>query len=231
MKNIKWNNEKFYAYIGVSNKVDYEPHSLLIDSNAVVYLEAFYYNPSKLIDKNQSELNERIKKWKATMNLLINSIPKDPVYSFAIQENCWNYEKTKLDEGKQNIMERALVEQYSWDKESIIKNGYSVGRKKIYTTEKFQSKSDYITMIDNYKQNPLMLGSYPSVLMINILQKSKYDAVTKFKKFCEFHNEKLYLRHAIEENIAAHCFLGNKNIQKAVKGIFKFDQKPILRNA
>lgn len=231
MKNIKWDNEKFYAYIGVSNKVDYEPYSLLIDSNAAVYLETFYYNPYKLIDKNQSIYNERIKIWKATMNLLINSITKDPVYGFAIQESCWNYEKIKLDEGKQNIMEKALEEQNLWDKGSIIKNGYSVGRKKIYITEKFQSKSDYITMVDNYNQNPLMLGSYASVLMINILQKSKYDAVTKFKKFCEFQNEKLYLRHAIEENIAAHCFLGNKNLKEAINGIFKFDKKPVLINA
>lgn len=50
-KNIQYDKYNYFCYIGVFQDKDYEPVSLILDTQIVIMLERFYYRPHKLESK------------------------------------------------------------------------------------------------------------------------------------------------------------------------------------
>ncbi|HDK7176503.1 TPA: hypothetical protein PTV31_003117 [Clostridium botulinum] len=233
-KNIRFDSQGYYSYIGVFKDKDYEPFSLIVDSNIAINLEKFYYNPSSLILKNKCYGDkERIKKWLATMEFLIESINKDTFYGCALQECCWDYELKCLNKNQYEKMENALESQYNWTINDILQHAYSVGVKHEFNVVRNKVKR-ISTLLDQTDCNPEILSSYACVLKIMILQCSikKRGRVKSYINFMEFMTKELLGVHAIEANIATNYFLGEYKMQEIGDKIFKFGKKtPVLLNA
>lgn len=233
-KNIRFDSQGYYAYIGVFKDKDYEPLSLIVDSNTAINLEKFYYNPSSLILKNKNYGDkERTKKWFATLEFLLENIDRDPRYGFALQESCWDYDLKCLNKNQYKKMETALESQYKWTVNDILQHAYSVGIKDEFSV--IRNKVNRIsTILDQTDCNPEILSSYACVLKIMILQYTikERGRVKSYINLMDFMTRELLGVHAIEANIATNYFLGESKMQEIGDKIFKFGKKtPVLLNA
>lgn len=214
----------YYAHIGVFKNKDYKHFSLIIDSNTAINLEKYYYNPSKLGEK----------KLMATRDFLISNIHTDPVYGFALQETCWDYQRFSLNMEQYRKMESALVQQYSWSEKKIISHARSKGIQYDGTPPQREKVSEIHTLINQLECNPFLTASYASVMKIMILQKkSNKNKMDLIEEYVDFVNNQLIGELALETQIAFLYFLGEPKMQEIGDKIFKFDSKkmPVLLNA
>ncbi|UMV45358.1 hypothetical protein LMZ02_17675 [Paenibacillus macerans] len=218
-KNIQYDKYNYFCYIGVFQDTDYEPISLILDTQTAIMLEKFYYNPYKL----KSEVNTAI------THFLLETINKDKVPGLAMQEACWDRALGSLNLPQFNRLELALNNINTWDRERIIKHSQSNGipyndfvtREKVTFTE---------TMIPHLKSNPLLLGSYTIILKIHLLnyRKSKIDKFKLFREFIDFMNNKVSIFHAVEFSLAVDYFLGNSKKNDNAQSLLKFGSKDPL---
>ncbi|AIQ70241.1 hypothetical protein [Paenibacillus graminis] len=217
--NINYDKYNYFCYIGVFPNKDYEAESLILDTQTAIMLERFYYNPHRL----KSEVNAAI------THFLLETINKDRVPGFAIQEACWDRSLGMLNHPQLKRMELAITDINSWNKEKIIIHSQSNGipysdfviREKITFTE---------TLIPHLKSNPMLVGSYAIILKIHLMnyKKSKVDKFKLFREFTDFINYRVGIFHAVEFSLAVHYFLGNSKQNDIVQSLLKFGSKDPL---
>ncbi|CAH2714181.1 hypothetical protein BACCIP111895_01335 [Neobacillus rhizosphaerae] len=218
-KNINYDNNNYFCYIGAFSDEDYKAFSLILDTQTAIMLERFYYNPQKL--KNDVNV--------AITDFLLETINKDKVPGFAMQESCWDRSLASINSPQFNRLEKALNDMNSWDRDKIINHSKSNGipfndfvmREKVSFTE---------TMIPHLKSNPMLLGSYVIMLKIHLLnfKKSKMDKFKLFREFADFMNQDIKIFHAVEFSLAVDYFLGNSNKADNVQSLLKFGSKDPL---
>jgi hypothetical protein len=218
-KNIQYDKFDYFCYIGAIPDKDYEPVSLILDTQVVIMLEKFYYNPHKL----QSEVKAAV-----TEFLLLN-IHKDRIPGFAMQEACWDRSLGSINAPQFARLQLAIDSIDTWDKERIIKHSQSNGlpykdyvmREKVLFTK---------TMIPHLESNPLLLGSYATILKIHLMhyRKSKADKFKLIREFVDFMNEKVGIFHAVEFSLTIDYFLGNSPQSDNVQKLLKFGSKDPL---
>lgn len=170
MKDIKVIFDKYnhYAYISPFKDIDFEHIEIFLDSNTLINVEQFYYNPAQLAKKNK-------RVWISTMEFLLDSINNDTIYGFALQEACWDTNIGELNKIQYKNFEDALQVIYGWNKEKIIQHAYSsgmLGRKNTGRTKPQILKS----YSNNMHANPLIGISYVSLLkLVELARKKKKE--------------------------------------------------------
>ncbi|MEK8130886.1 hypothetical protein WMW72_23550 [Paenibacillus filicis] len=223
MTSIIMDKYNYYAYIGVFDKKDYEHLSLIMDTNTAINLEKYYYKPKSL---NNNSLE-------ATRDFLLTNFTSDTIFGFALQEACWDYNLASINDVQFQKMSLALENQYSWNKEKIISHAQSPGI--AFNGSPYREKvTTFTSILDHLHSNPLLAGSYASVLKIMLLQKrAKSNKLKLIDEYVHFVNYELMADLALETQVAFYYLLGNPNMQEIGDRIFKFDSKkvPVLLNA
>jgi hypothetical protein len=213
----------YYAYIGVFNDKDYKHFSLILDTNTAINLEKYYYKPKSL---NGVILE-------ATRDFLLNNSASDTIFGFALQESCWDFHLAGINNIQYQKMTKALEDQYTWSKEKIIGHAYSNGIE--FDGSPRREKVTYVsTILNQLISNPLLAGSYASVLKIMLLQKrAKSNKLNLVEEYVHFINFELFADMALETQVAFYYLIGSPSMQEIGDKIFKFDLKktPILLNA
>jgi len=233
-KNVHYDKRNCYAYISVLKEFKEQPYSLIMDANTAINLGKFYYKPYALVDTNKKDNDSnRNKEWLSTMELLIDIQDKDPVFGFALQETCWDYDKKCINEIQYSKMEHALKSEYLWNTSEIIRNAYSLGHTNNFNVNR-KKVNKIETLLDQMECNPLMLGSYACILKMLLLQK-KINNIGRehcYIEFIEFMRKDIRIIHSIEANIAACYFLGKDETKEMSEKILKFGKKgSMLLNA
>ncbi|MFU1796764.1 hypothetical protein ACM1RC_23080 [Paenibacillus azoreducens] len=217
--NIQTDEHSIFTFIGVSTERDYDAFSLILDSNVVILMEKFFYEPQKM----KPEYRE------AVVDFLINTIDKDKVPGFAIQESCWDRNLISLNMPQLKKLEQALNMINSWEKDDILKHKNSSGFE--YKGIVIRNKPSLTeSLIPHFEANPMIMGSYAMLLKIHILnrRKSKANKFKLFREFFDFMNYEVKAVHAIEHSLAIDYFLRSSTKGEYVQKLLKFGAKDPL---
>lgn len=218
--NIIFDEHDYYAYIGVFKERDYKCSSLILDSNTAINIEKFYYKPHKMDEKKR----------KATLEFLIDNISIEFVPGLAMQEACWDMSLSGINKDQFSKMENAFNNIYKMDKESLKLHSSGQGIE-FHQTVGRNSSPNLNSLLTQLKCNPVLVGTYATVLKIMILQIKEKDKLKAINEYVKFVNDNLYANLAIETNIAINYFLGTSKMQEVGDKIFKFGKKNSLLNA
>lgn len=216
---IRYDKYNYFCYIGVFQNKDYEAGSLFLDTQTAIMLEKFYYNPHRL----KSEVNA------AVTDFLLETINKDRIPGFAMQEACWDRALCEINTPQLKRMELAINNIYTWDREKIINHSKSNGIP--FTDFVFREKVSFTeTIIPHLKSNPMLIGSYALILKIHLMnyKKSRTDKFKLFNEFVDFVNYKIGIFHAVEFSLAVHYFLGDSTQHDNVQKLLKFGSRDPL---
>lgn len=215
--NVTYDDYGYFAYIGVNSS--YQHHSLILDTNVVIAMEKFYYRPHKMLPLHRQ----------AMADFLINIIGADPVPGFGIQEACWDYSKSRVNSKQMEKLERAINDIYTWDKDIILRHSRSSGIKydEVITRSAINKTESHSQDFDS---NPLLLGSYATLLKIYLLnrKKSTVPGMKLFKELVEFMDKTLGLIHSLELQLAVDYFLASSSKSEYVQKLLKFSSKDAL---
>ncbi|MCE3202456.1 hypothetical protein [Paenibacillus sonchi] len=216
---IHYDKYNYFCYIGVFQDKDYEAESLFLDTQTAIMLERFYYNPHRL----ESAVNAAI------TDFLLETIDKDRIPGFAMQEACWDRALGAINLPQLKRMELAINDICTWDREKIINHSQSNGI--AFSDFVFREKVSFTkSIIPHLKSNPMLIGSYALILKIHLMnyKKSRTDKFKLFREFVDFVNYRVGIFHAVEFSIAVHYFLGNSTQHDIVQGLLKFGSKDPL---
>lgn len=193
-------------------------HSYLVDTNLLVDLERAFYCPQNMSDEQKEVLVQYFKD--------NNGVNKDPIYGLAIQESCWNYNYGKIDEIKEDKVNRAFEIMNTWNKTDARKHYYKTVRQK--TFDFLPSNNNDIKHLSNqiFKLNPLFIHSYALILKILIIEtkyklKQRKDSVLELLDFID--NE-LQCNGAYETYLFVQYQLGKTNAYELASSVFKFQK-------
>jgi len=222
MTNVIQDSQGYYHYIGISKKINYTHKSLILDSNVAINIEKFCFAPNKMkvIHRN------------ATLEFLNNNYEVDFVPGLGVSEACWDINLMAENPNKAAKMELAFESIYKIEKSQLKEhsNGSGIDYNKSFKIDKVPISNTLVNQLQNHP-NPLLSGTYATVLKIMILQikeKNKKKAVVEYLRFI---NDDLKANLAIETNIAINYFLGTSDMQVPADKIFKFGKLNPLVNA
>ncbi len=223
-KKVIYDRYHLYAYISPFKDIDYEYVELFMDTNTLINVEQFIYNPIQLAEKNKLV-------WLSTMELLLDTVNKDTIYGFALQEACWDTNIGNLNLVQYENFENALSLLYDLNKEEIIQHAYSNGIKGRKNIER--KKPQLLdTYSNNIQSNPLIGLSYASLLKLAELakKKKKGNEIELCNEYLEFVAEELKSVQAIEFNMAMDLFLGDEDSRREIEKILKYRKANILHS-
>jgi hypothetical protein len=219
-KNIIFDKYGYYAYIGVFKEKDYECSSLILDTNTAINVENFYYKPNKMDERKR----------KATLDFLSDNISIDFVPGLAMEEACWDFSLKGINQQQLKKMENAFNNIYRMNVKDLELHSKGQGGDLQHFVQR-NPTPQLSSLIDQLEANPVLVGTYATVLKIMILQKKEKNKLKAIEKYIDFVKEKLFVNHAIETNIAINYFLGTPKMQEIGDKIFKFGKKNPLFNA
>lgn len=201
VKTVEW--EKFYF---INTNIENVGHhfTYILDSNVVVGLSNYYYNRFK----NPKEIERYDKLYKYL-------IDKDVLPGIGIRELSWDYEKNKVDKGK----EKVLIDAFDGLFTNIAK-GEKINR--------FNNKMIFNSIVENQHANELLLMSFCLFKKFSLLCKKENSNEIIFKKLIEFIISEHKMLLSYEITLITYYLLSNKNeLKNLLQRILKINNKKI----
>lgn len=207
-----------FSLIGYSSNVNYNHKTIVLDSNIVILLEKFFFTPNRM-KNNEKELITKF---------LLNSLFKDKIPGFGIQEACSDRNTNTIDNEAKEKMLYAIETINLWGPDQIINHSLRSGGFE-YKRTKREKPIMKLSLIDTIEElNPFLLPIYAAVLKIHLLNRKKSKIQNKLallEEYVDFMNNEIKAILPIELHLAFDYFLGDSNKSNYVQNLLKFNPK------
>lgn len=209
-----------YKYVRLSEQ-EYDHYSLFLDTNVVINMEKFYYQPHKLSKKLRYEI----------VDILYENRNKEWIPGFGIYEACFDINTKRINNEMLKKMEYAITSLQNMTplEISMLANSHGI-ISNISTQRNKTNEPD--TLIELWDANPFLFSTYASLLKLFQLKKkkSKGRELENFKSYVKFMTDDIGTINALELIIGAYYFLSTGKKHDCIQSLIKINNSNILQS-